>query len=91
MIIVILGCLMIASVQSVSAQNWPQWRGPLATGEALSGNPPIEWSEQLEKRSRTKQETIRETGSQLPLLRTENMFMPSSDLEDFTATRSREN
>ena len=41
-----LGCLIVMSVQSVSAQNWPQWRGPLATGEALSGNPPIEWSEQ---------------------------------------------
>ena len=25
--------------------NWPQWRGPLSTGEALTGNPPIEWSE----------------------------------------------
>jgi len=26
-------------------RNWPQWRGPLATGEALFGNPPVEWSE----------------------------------------------
>ncbi|MBN2029139.1 PQQ-like beta-propeller repeat protein [bacterium] len=25
--------------------NWPQWRGPNATGMALQGNPPIEWSE----------------------------------------------
>ena len=25
--------------------NWPQWRGPLATGEAPVGHPPIEWSE----------------------------------------------
>jgi len=24
---------------------WPQWRGPLATGVAPHGNPPIEWSE----------------------------------------------
>jgi outer membrane protein assembly factor BamB len=45
-IIPILGCLIILGVQPVSAQNWPQWRGPLATGAALSGNPPIEWSEQ---------------------------------------------
>ena len=44
-ILVILACLII-NIQSVSAQNWPQWRGPLATGEALSGNPPVEWSEQ---------------------------------------------
>ncbi len=25
--------------------NWPQWRGPLATGAAPAGNPPVEWSE----------------------------------------------
>jgi outer membrane protein assembly factor BamB len=25
--------------------NWPQWRGPLATGVAPHGNPPTEWSE----------------------------------------------
>ena len=23
---------------------WPQWRGPLATGEAPNGSPPTEWS-----------------------------------------------
>ena len=27
------------------AQEWPQWRGPWGTGAALSGNPPVEWSE----------------------------------------------
>src|ERR1035437_3600225 len=26
-------------------KNWPQWRGPEATGAALTGNPPTEWSE----------------------------------------------
>lgn len=25
--------------------NWPQWRGPLATGISPNGNPPTEWSE----------------------------------------------
>jgi outer membrane protein assembly factor BamB len=25
--------------------NWPSWRGPLATGEAIKGNPPTSWSE----------------------------------------------
>jgi len=24
---------------------WPQWRGPLGTGEAPNANPPLEWSE----------------------------------------------
>jgi len=26
-------------------ESWPQWRGPLATGEAPTSTPPIEWSE----------------------------------------------
>jgi outer membrane protein assembly factor BamB len=25
--------------------NWPQWRGPLRTGEAPQGSPPVKWSE----------------------------------------------
>ncbi len=25
--------------------NWPEWRGPLATGISPNGNPPTEWSE----------------------------------------------
>ncbi len=30
---------------SAAEQNWPQWRGPLATGEAPGANPPVTWSE----------------------------------------------
>ena len=26
-------------------RNWPQWRGPLATGVAPEADPPLEWSE----------------------------------------------
>ena len=26
-------------------KNWPQWRGPDATGVAPNANPPLEWSE----------------------------------------------
>ncbi len=29
----------------LSAQNWPQFRGPMGTGEAPGANPPVEWSE----------------------------------------------
>ena len=28
-----------------AGDQWPQWRGPLGTGVAPSGDPPIEWSE----------------------------------------------
>ncbi len=33
------------SAQNNSTDNWPQWRGPLGTGAAVKGNPPIEFSE----------------------------------------------
>jgi len=37
---------LIAQENSSSYDNnWPQWRGPDATGYASIGNPPIEWSE----------------------------------------------
>jgi outer membrane protein assembly factor BamB len=32
--------------EPASQGNWPQWRGPLATGEAPGADPPITWSEQ---------------------------------------------
>jgi outer membrane protein assembly factor BamB len=28
-----------------AADQWPQWRGPMATGVAPHANPPVEWSE----------------------------------------------
>jgi outer membrane protein assembly factor BamB len=34
-----------AEPSSEADQYWPQWRGPLATGVAPHGNPPIQWSE----------------------------------------------
>jgi len=30
---------------SDALDNWPQWRGPLATGTALNANPPLVWNE----------------------------------------------
>jgi outer membrane protein assembly factor BamB len=33
---------------------WPQWRGPLATGEAPLANPPVEWSEEKNVRWRVE-------------------------------------
>ena len=27
--------------------NWPQWRGPFATGVAPAGDPPVEWNESM--------------------------------------------
>lgn len=45
-------CLMIVGLPPLQAAgadsgtaNWPAWRGPLATGVAPQGDPPITWSE----------------------------------------------
>jgi len=74
-LIVILGCLIILSIQSVSAQNWPQWRGPLATGSALSGNPPIEWSEQKNIKWKTK---LLGEGQSTPAIWEDNIFITTA-------------
>ncbi len=43
--ILLVTVLQAQDKASIYNQSWPQWRGPLATGEALVGAPPIEWSE----------------------------------------------
>ena len=42
-LILVLSTLTEAHADSF--HNWPQWRGPLATGLAPHANPPVEWSE----------------------------------------------
>ena len=46
----LLACLLVGSgtlgaVDESADRNWPQWRGPRATGVAPGANPPLEWSE----------------------------------------------
>lgn len=33
------------TAKTAALENWGQWRGPLATGEAPQGNPPLTWDE----------------------------------------------
>ena len=41
------GCLAgaAAAADTAAEQFWPQWRGPLGTGEAPLADPPLTWSE----------------------------------------------
>lgn len=75
LITVIFGCFFIIAIQSVSAQNWPQWRGPLATGAALSGDPPIEWSEQKNVRWKT---ALSGTGNSTPAVWENTIFITAA-------------
>lgn len=40
-----VGTLTTATTVHADDTNWPQWRGPLATGVSPHGHPPVEWSE----------------------------------------------
>jgi outer membrane protein assembly factor BamB len=71
----ILVCLFIMSVQYAFPQNWPQWRGPRATGAAQSGNPPIEWSEQKNVRWKTR---LSGTGQSTPAIWGNSIFVTAA-------------
>ncbi|MFC1840827.1 hypothetical protein ACFL1N_14700, partial [Thermodesulfobacteriota bacterium] len=45
--LLLLICGMVFSQVSASEHNdnWPTWRGPIFSGEAVKGNPPTAWSE----------------------------------------------
>ncbi len=39
------GTLLAQTLLGATAGNWPQWRGPAATGTAADATPPLTWSE----------------------------------------------
>ena len=41
----LLPSLLLALTSLASAQDWPQWRGPLANGFSPTAQPPVRWSE----------------------------------------------
>ena len=71
----VLGWFIILSIQYVSAQNWPQWRGPLRTGAAPSGNPPVEWSTEKNIRWKTR---LTGTGYSTPAVWGDNIFVTAA-------------
>ena len=40
----LVGTLMLAALAAPSAENWPQWRGPLLNGLSGEKNLPVRWS-----------------------------------------------
>ena len=42
---IVFGIAVLTVSATLCQANWPQWRGPLATGVAPDANPPLEWSE----------------------------------------------
>jgi len=61
----------------IAADNWPQWRGPLGTGAAPLGDPPLEWNEAEGKNIRWKTE-IPGRGHSTPIVWGDQVFVTTA-------------
>jgi outer membrane protein assembly factor BamB len=57
--------------------NWPQWRGPLGTGVAPDGNPPVEWSDRDRQNIRWKTE-LPGRGHSTPIVWNNRIFVTTA-------------
>ncbi|HEX7165579.1 MAG TPA: PQQ-binding-like beta-propeller repeat protein [Acidimicrobiales bacterium] len=64
-----------AAVNPEAEKYWPQWRGPHATGVAVNGNPPAEWSESRNVRWKVE---IPGRGSSSPVVWGDRLFLLSA-------------
>lgn len=55
-----------------SQQNWPHWRGPLGTGAAPEGNPPVNWSESTNIKFKV---AIPGSGSATPIIWNDRIYL----------------
>ena len=65
------------AARSEALENWGQWRGPLATGEAPNGNPPLTWDEADGTNIRWKTE-ISGRGHSTPVVWGERIFLTAA-------------
>ena len=59
-----------------SDRHWPQWRGPLGTGVAPHGDPPIEWSEEKNIRWKT---ALPGEGHSTPIIWGDHVFVTAAE------------
>lgn len=88
----LIACLLIGWVApNIQAEefadarlnNWHQWRGPLANGMAVRGNPPIRWSETENIRWKVK---VPGQGKSTPIIWGDQLFLVSAIKTDQTPT-----
>jgi outer membrane protein assembly factor BamB len=72
LVVLITGFIILINANLIFAQNWPQWRGPMGTGVAEKGNPPVEWSEEKNIRWKTRLPGI---GASTPVIWGNNIFV----------------
>lgn len=75
--LIILMCGMVISQANASEynDNWPTWRGPIFSGEAVKGNPPTSWSETKNVKWKTP---IPGKGLSSPVIWGDQLFITSS-------------
>src|SRR5687768_873185 len=77
----------LTSADEAFDRNWPQWRGPRATGVAPRANPPVEWSET--KNVSWKVE-IPGRGSSSPVVWNDQVFLTTAIPSAATPQKSHE-
>src|ERR1043165_2695642 len=70
----LLGAVVIPN-KVRAQQDWPQWRGPLSTGVAPRGNPPITWSDDKNIRWKT---VLPGKGHSTPIVWGERIFLTTA-------------
>ena len=64
-----------AEISEAARNNWPQWRGPLATGVAPKATPPTSWSETEHIRWKIK---IPGNGTATPVIWNDHIFIETA-------------
>jgi len=72
--LILLSLSLFISAQDDKA-NWPQWRGPLATGAAVQGNPPTVFSETQNLKWKTE---IQGKGHATPIVWGDNIIIQTA-------------
>ena len=67
-----LSLTLLGAGTTVSAENWPTWRGPQANGVAPGGNPPTEFSEEKNVQWKIK---VPGSGSSTPVVWEDQVFI----------------
>jgi outer membrane protein assembly factor BamB len=78
---------MLISADEAADRNWPQWRGPRATGVAPHANPPVEWSE---TRNISWKVEIPGRGSSSPVVWGDQVFLTTAVPAGTTGSKSHE-
>jgi outer membrane protein assembly factor BamB len=71
-------CVLVLSMASVRADNWPQWRGPQGTGVCLEKSLPLHWSTNENIRWRAP---LPERGNSTPVVWGQRIFLTQA-IED---------